>query len=224
MSERVNYYRARFYNPGIGRFVSRDPLGLQGGINQYAYTNDNPVNLVDPMGLVATIVAQNGNYYGSNTLTDAGGGIYSSGDEKTKTCQCSALTFSAVGPNQANGIGALGISPPNDSLAINPAVFGLPYTTISERAASQQEIISNIPNIQINAPALSEFVTGSTTFSIGDVGDRNIRNSSTPRFDIYRFNTQQDALQFGIHTVPGTITGVPDSWSCPSTCTTAPSN
>jgi RHS repeat-associated protein len=44
------YYRARYYNPGLGRFVSRDPIGLQGGINNYAYVGNNPVNYADPSG------------------------------------------------------------------------------------------------------------------------------------------------------------------------------
>ena len=44
------YYRARYYDPTIGRFTQRDPIGLQGGLNQYAYTNNNPVNLTDPSG------------------------------------------------------------------------------------------------------------------------------------------------------------------------------
>jgi RHS repeat-associated protein len=45
------YYRARTYDPGLGRFISKDPIGFKGGINLFAYTKDNPVNFTDPRGL-----------------------------------------------------------------------------------------------------------------------------------------------------------------------------
>lgn len=45
------YYRARYYNPNLGRFVSQDPAGFAGGINQYVYAGDNPANFIDPFGL-----------------------------------------------------------------------------------------------------------------------------------------------------------------------------
>jgi RHS repeat-associated protein len=45
------YYRARYYSPAWGRFISDDPLGLGAGMNVYLYGYDNPLNFIDPWGL-----------------------------------------------------------------------------------------------------------------------------------------------------------------------------
>jgi RHS repeat-associated protein len=48
---RLYYYRARYYNPTIGRFISQDPIGFRGGTtNLYSYTMNSPTNLRDPDG------------------------------------------------------------------------------------------------------------------------------------------------------------------------------
>jgi RHS repeat-associated protein len=45
-------FGARDYDPGVGRWTSKDPMRLDGGqINFYAYVGDDPVNRVDPTGL-----------------------------------------------------------------------------------------------------------------------------------------------------------------------------
>ena len=44
---------ARFYDAGLRRFLSPDPLGIDGGFNLYAYADADPVNRVDPLGLCA---------------------------------------------------------------------------------------------------------------------------------------------------------------------------
>jgi len=49
--ETSNYYnRLRYLNPNIGRFMSEDRIGFQGGINFYDYTRNNPLILTDPLG------------------------------------------------------------------------------------------------------------------------------------------------------------------------------
>jgi RHS repeat-associated protein len=44
-------FRARWYDPVIGRWLSNDPIGISGGLNQYVAFNNNPVNFSDPFGL-----------------------------------------------------------------------------------------------------------------------------------------------------------------------------
>ena len=45
------YYRARYYDPKVGRFIGEDPIGFGGGNNFYGYVNANPTNSRDPLGL-----------------------------------------------------------------------------------------------------------------------------------------------------------------------------
>jgi len=56
------YYRARYYDPMEGRFISEDPIPLQNRsqdqLNSYTYVQNNPVNLIDPDGLCAIAFAR----------------------------------------------------------------------------------------------------------------------------------------------------------------------
>ena len=47
----LHYNRFRYYDPVIGRFISKDPISLAGGINLHQYA-PNPIEWIDPLGLV----------------------------------------------------------------------------------------------------------------------------------------------------------------------------
>ncbi|HEX6374083.1 MAG TPA: RHS repeat-associated core domain-containing protein, partial [Allosphingosinicella sp.] len=59
----LHYYRARIYDPRLGRFLQPDPIGYGSGMNLYAYVGGDPVNFTDPLGLrwVRVCVGEEGN-------------------------------------------------------------------------------------------------------------------------------------------------------------------
>ncbi|GHU04745.1 hypothetical protein AGMMS49960_20810 [Betaproteobacteria bacterium] len=51
----LHYNFRRCYEPETGRYITSDPIGVEGGINLYQYAGSDPVNLADPTGEVAFI-------------------------------------------------------------------------------------------------------------------------------------------------------------------------
>jgi insecticidal toxin complex protein TccC len=45
------YYGFRFYDPGLQRWINRDPIGEMGGLNLYGFVGNSPLIYVDPYGL-----------------------------------------------------------------------------------------------------------------------------------------------------------------------------
>ncbi len=45
------YYRNRYYNPSVGRFITEDPAKFIGGVNFFIYVKNNPTSFIDPFGL-----------------------------------------------------------------------------------------------------------------------------------------------------------------------------
>ena len=44
-------FRMRWYDPDTGRWLSKDPIGLGGGLNLYAFCGNDPINITDFLGL-----------------------------------------------------------------------------------------------------------------------------------------------------------------------------
>jgi RHS repeat-associated protein len=56
----LKYYRARYYHPRLARFLGEDPIGFAGGLHLYAYADNNPTTLKDPLGLATLSICVKG--------------------------------------------------------------------------------------------------------------------------------------------------------------------
>jgi RHS repeat-associated protein len=92
----LSLYRA--YDPTVGRWMSRDPIGERGGLNLYGYVSDNPTVFNDSFGLCKTLRLDISFSPGVNravAVTRALGMINALGKNLAK-CACPCITVEAV--------------------------------------------------------------------------------------------------------------------------------
>jgi hypothetical protein len=69
-----------FLDSNEGRWITRDPIGEQGGLNLYAYAANNPINFYDPLGLDIAVIwggPTGKNIFGHAAIAITGQGVWS---------------------------------------------------------------------------------------------------------------------------------------------------
>ena len=94
-----NYFRT--YDPELGRYLTSDPIGLVGGMNTYTYVENDPVNYIDPLGLLKV----SGGFGGSIQNNGAGFSFDIQGgfDDKGNVCYTTTVC-GRVGPGSSAGV------------------------------------------------------------------------------------------------------------------------
>jgi RHS repeat-associated protein len=101
------YFRARWYDPITGRWLSNDPIGISGGLNQYVFCANNPVNFTDPSGLCTEGNDGPGFWDWAQGVLDAGGVV-----EPTPFCDLTSAIISGFRGNFGDaGWSLLGMVP-----------------------------------------------------------------------------------------------------------------
>jgi RHS repeat-associated protein len=99
------YYRARYYHPGLQRFISEDPIGYAGGdINLFAYASNSPTNFRDPSGKFVPMAVVGATLCATGAVTGAAAYQALSGRKSTFL---GFLAGAAVGCVGGIGLGSL---------------------------------------------------------------------------------------------------------------------
>jgi RHS repeat-associated protein len=98
-------YRARYYNPTFGRFISEDPIGFFGGdANVYRHVWNSPTNFTDPIGEAGVGVSLSGSVEGGLVGVGAGAtGSIGGGAFYGHNCNCSGNASNASAGGFASG-------------------------------------------------------------------------------------------------------------------------
>jgi RHS repeat-associated protein len=116
----IDYYRARYYNPQTGRFISEDPAGyFGGGTNFYAYAGNDPIYFRDPYGL--SFWSCFGNGFENGVLTTAAVVVV------TTAVVAAAPELAAVATGVTLVGGAAGLVSTGYSMLTNPSANNLGY-------------------------------------------------------------------------------------------------
>ena len=132
----LQFSRARFYDKEIGRFTSEDPIGLNGGINQYAYVSNGPLNKTDPLGLYERdvhfyltfyLASRNGCFSRFGAMQIATGNQMTDDDPITapgKDRVGENSTYHGLHPGAAPGVGSPGLYNAATQPSANNVLFG----------------------------------------------------------------------------------------------------
>jgi RHS repeat-associated protein len=201
------YFGRRFYDPNLQRFINRDPINERGGVNLYAYCQNNPICLLDMMGFCPhwwdDFVASLG-----MDADQIGYGLIDVPYQISENVVNGALNFGSGTANAAyNGQGgwdwAIGISQDLSSMSQVTSIFGISAAgLVSDTTTLTANATEETPAVFENAPS---------GFSNGNLAQQAHDNFQQALNDLY--GTQN--ADWRVATAPGQ-TGVDATYVGPA--------
>ena len=156
------YNRNRDYDPVTGRYIQADPIGLAGDVNPYVYANADPVNGIDPLGLMFNptdsltnmqfdLIADAGEVLGAANARNAGRVLCFDRDQIVLGFAIGAITshpLARIGRIHGNSLNYIGethvyvIRGPNGVHKIGESMLGVTRNGVSRRGGMQARRLS----------------------------------------------------------------------------------
>jgi RHS repeat-associated protein len=178
------FMRNRYYSPSLSRFISPDPMGVAvGDANLYLYADNNPTNLVDPLGLCAGVGGGGGGGSGYGTVKDYLNQNGGSGYEGSLPCNtCGVIAYEPGGGSGLANIGDFRLL--GNRLSVNGSVtiFGVNASSTGQTSVViPPDTLGLSVDLTLNGPysyqrlVASPFVGISKNLSVGTniVEDKN---------------------------------------------------
>jgi RHS repeat-associated protein len=165
------YYRARHYSPAWGRFLQPDPIGYGGGSNLYAYVGNDPLNLLDPFGLMpdststtwASAIALPGFRTAGSVLSGAAIGVGTFTAVAASAILLATTTSTADrSQDEIQNVVRAGVATPNSLIAGSaehlavPGLYGFSVQSEPGRSVNDLAQAGAFPNRQISVTTTAE--------------------------------------------------------------------